>query len=95
MKQEITISEIERLEQLSALKFSMEEKKNLIKEVNDIIKMLNKCDKVNTDIITQDNTILLDDLREDEAGPSLSNAQALMNAPKQRKGHFNVPKVVE
>lgn len=34
-------------------------------------------------------------LREDEVGDVLSQSEALANAPKQRDGHFLVPKVVK
>ena len=33
-------------------------------------------------------------LRDDEAGPSLTQAQALANAPETRDGHFVVPRVL-
>lgn len=92
---EITISEIDRLAELSALSFTEEEKKSLIGEVSNIIKMLNECGKVETSSMKYDNTHTLEELREDIVGESLSNEEALMNAPRQRKGYYNVPKVVE
>lgn len=94
-KEDITIKEIERLAELSALDFTDKEKKSMIKEVSGIIKMLNECDSIEANDYEYDNTIMLEDLREDEAKDSMSNADALLNAPKQRKGQFNVPLVVE
>ena len=94
-KEDITIKEIERLAELSALDFTEAEKKSMIKEVSGIIKMLNECDKIEANDYEFDNTINLCDLREDEAKESMPNELALLNAPKQRKGQFNVPRVVE
>ena len=42
-----------------------------------------------------DNTIKLSELREDVVKESMTNEEALINAPKQRRGQFNVPRVVE
>lgn len=95
MKEEITIKDIDRLAELSAFTFTDAEKQEMVEEVSGIIKMLNDCDKVETGEYIYDNLLDLDDLREDEIGDSLSNEEALKNAPKQRKGYFNVPKVVE
>lgn len=95
MKEEITIKDIDRLAELSAFTFTDTEKQEMVEEVSGIIKMLNDCDKVETGEYIYDNLLDLDDLREDEIGDSLSNEEALKNAPKQRKGYFNVPKVVE
>ena len=94
-KEDITVQDIDRLANLSALEFTDEEKESLISEVSGIVKMLNQCDNVEVTEYEFDNTIALADLREDEVGESLTNEEALINAPKQRKGYYNVPRVVE
>ena len=94
-REDVTIKEIERLAELSTLDFTEQEKKAMIKEVSGIIKMLNECDTIEANDYEFDNTIDLCDLREDEAKESITNELALTNAPKQRKGQFNVPMVVE
>ena len=95
MKDEITMQDIDRLAELSALNFSAEDKAEMMTEISNIIKMLNDCDKVDTSDYVYDNLLDLGDLRNDTIGESLTNSEALINAPKQRKGYFNVPKVVE
>ena len=92
---DLTVKEIDRLAELSALEFTEEEKQGMIKEVSGIITMLNECDTIEANEFEFDNKIDLSDLREDEDKPSMSNEKALINAPKQRKGQFNVPLVVE
>lgn len=94
-KEKITIEKIDRLAELSALSFTDKEKKNLITQVEGILDMLNACGQVETTPIEHENTLSLDSLRSDECGQSMSSHEALRNAPKQRKGYFNVPKVVE
>jgi len=94
-KEDITVKEVERLAELSALDFTDSEKKSMIKEISGIIKMLNECDTIEANDFEFDNTIDLCDLREDVAKDSITNELALINAPKQRKGQFNVPRVVE
>lgn len=94
-KEKITIEEIDRLAELSALEFSEEEKKGLVFQVENILSMLNACQSVDTDKVEYENVHKISDLREDEIGESLPVDEALLNAPKQRKGYFNVPKVVE
>lgn len=95
MKQ-LTTDEIKHLAVLSALEFSDAEIDTFKTEFNDILKFVNqistaKIDKVNTFA----REISVSELREDEPKESFGQEVLLKNAPKQRKGYFNVPKVVE
>lgn len=93
---EITIKEVERLAELSALKFTDEEKQKFVSDFNNILDMVNKIQTAKT---TNKNVFnrshKLSDLREDIAKESFDTELILENAPKQRRNCFNVPLVVE
>lgn len=96
MSKTLTIEELKHLADLSALKFSDEELKAFLPDFNNILTMINEIDKINVDgEYVFDNIIDISELREDEVKESMPQEKALINAPKQRKGCFNVPRVVE
>lgn len=93
---EISSEEIMHLASLSALEFSEEEAKEFSKEFNNILKFV---DKIASAKLEKDDifasAVLISELREDEVKESYTREEILKNAPKQRKGYFVVPKVVE
>lgn len=93
---EISSEEIMHLASLSALEFSKEEAKEFSKEFNNILKFVDKIAnaKLEKDDIFA-SAVLISELREDEVKESYTREEILKNAPKQRKGYFVVPKVVE
>ena len=95
MKETITINEIDKLCDLSKLEFSDDDKQILLKEVSDIIEMLNQCDGVeivNLNALTTQN---LRDLREDEVGQEMETSDVFTATSHANNGYFVVPKVVE
>ena len=92
---EITDKEIDRLARLSRLKFTAEEKEEVRVKLESTITMLDKCQEAEVEELEHTNRVPLSSLREDVAEPSTPVDEILMNAPKQRRGYFNVPKVVE
>ena len=96
MSKTLTIEELKHLADLSALKFSEEELEAFLPDFNNILTMINEIDKIDVDgEYVFDNIIDISELREDEVKESMPQEKALINAPKQRKGCFNVPRVVE
>lgn len=92
----ITIKEVEHLATLSALEFSTDEKERLVKDLSNILEMVNKLQTAETESgFVFNKSHKLSELREDVAGQSLPQEEVLKNAPKQRRGCFNVPLVVE
>lgn len=92
----IEIKDVEYLAELSALKFSPDEKENFLKDLNNILEMVNQLKQHNTNENNVYNTSHnLSGLREDVVGKSLPQEEVLANAPKQRGGCFSVPLVVE
>ena len=92
---EITDKEIDRLARLSRLKFTAEEKEEVRVKLESTITMLDKCQEAEVEELEHTNRVPLSSLREDVAEPSTPVDEILMNAPKQRRGYFNVPQVVE
>ncbi|MDD2227052.1 MAG: Asp-tRNA(Asn)/Glu-tRNA(Gln) amidotransferase subunit GatC [Clostridia bacterium] len=92
----ITLNDVDYLANLSALEFTEDEKKQFLTDFNNILEMVNKLQNQKTDNIEVYNkSHSLNDLREDEIEQSLSQKKVLENAPKQRRGCFNVPLIVE
>ncbi len=96
MSKKLTIDELRHLADLSALKFSEEELKAFLPDFNNTLDMINQIEGFEVDDeYVFDNIVSISELREDEVKDSMSQEKALLNAPKQRKGCFNVPRVVE
>ena len=92
---EITDKEIDRLARLSCLQFTDSEKEEVRKKLESTISMLDKCQEAETEELEHLNRVYISDLREDVAKDSMPQEEVLLNAPKQRRGYFNVPKVVD
>lgn len=94
---EITIKDVENLANLSALEFSETEKKEFVNDLGNILAMVNQIQTANlaSEANVYNPSHKLSELREDEPMPSFAQEEILMNAPKSRRGCFNVPLVVE
>lgn len=93
---EITIKDVENLAALSALEFSESEKQEFVKDLSNILDMVNQiqsAENLGEDVYNRSHK--LSELREDEERPSFPQEEILSNAPKARRGCFNVPLVVE
>ena len=92
----IEIKDVDYLAELSALEFTPQEKQNFLKDFNNILEMVNQ---LNQHKVSEENVYNsshnLSELREDIVDESLSQEEVLLNAPKQRRGCFSVPLVVE
>lgn len=93
---EITLKDVENLATLSALEFTDGEKQEFVKDFSNILDMVNQIQKVQTsDASVFNRSHKLAELREDKPEESLPQEEILLNAPKARRGCFNVPLVVE
>ncbi len=93
---DIDIQAVKHLASLSALDFTEEELKKFVPEFNNILTMINQIDQLQ-DLaeLAVENAVDISDLREDAVQESIPQELALINAPKQRKGCYNVPRVVD
>ena len=94
MKSEIDIEYVARLARLS---LTPEEQQSFAAQLEHVLAYIDKLKEV--DVSNVDPTAhafpLVNVTRPDEVRPSMSNEEALRNAPAQANGLFIVPKIVE
>lgn len=96
----ITEQEVRRVAELANLALTSEEVACMARDMSGIlthIEKLNEIDTANVEPMTQ---VLYEagdtaTLREDIERPSLSNADAVANAPVAGAGYYKVPRVIE
>ncbi|GAB4494800.1 MAG: Asp-tRNA(Asn)/Glu-tRNA(Gln) amidotransferase subunit GatC [Saprospiraceae bacterium] len=88
---------ISRLEKLARLQLDDAERAKLTGDLQRMLDMVDKLRELNTDGV--EPLVYLNDeateLRDDEIARQLTQAEALLNAPKHDKQFFRVPKVIE
>ena len=88
---------VKYLAHLARLHLTPEEEEKLAAQLSDILRYIEKLTEV--DIAQVEPTAhaipLVNVTRADEIRPSLTNAEALQNAPAKANGLFVVPKIVE
>jgi aspartyl-tRNA(Asn)/glutamyl-tRNA(Gln) amidotransferase subunit C len=93
----ITKDTITHLAELSKLEFSEAEAEAIQKDLQNMIGMVEKLDEINTDdvepllFMSAEHSVT----RADTTASSLSQEEALQNAPKSSAPYFIVPKVVK
>ena len=92
----INIKDVEYVAGLAKLELSEKEKGKFQKELDNIIKYIDQLKEVNTEGIPPTSHVIPMEnvLREDEVLKSLSQDEALANAPEKEDGYFKVPKVI-
>ena len=88
---------IEKLSDLSRLKFNNEEKEEIKKDLQQMISFIDKMNEVDTTdvepLLHMTNEVNI--LREDEVKGMISQEDALKNAPVHDDNFFKVPKVIK
>ena len=89
--------EIKYVANLARIALTPEEEARLGSQLGDILGYVKKLEELDiSDVEPMAHAVPLDNvLRADEVQPSLSNDEALANAPKAANGLFMVPKIVE
>ena len=88
---------ISRLEHLARLELSPEERERIQNDLNEILKMVEKLNELDTDkveplvYVSEAENIQ----REDEIKHQVERTEALKNAPDQDGTYFKVPKVIK
>jgi aspartyl-tRNA(Asn)/glutamyl-tRNA(Gln) amidotransferase subunit C len=92
----ITREDVEHISWLASIKIEDEEKDEFVEQFNSILEYFHQLDEVETDGI--EPTVRVVDLanifRDDMAYPSLSQEEALRNAPRRENGYFKSPRIV-
>lgn len=88
--------EIDHLANLARLNLSDKEKGNLTEDLNKILSYVDQLNEVDVEGVEPLVSVIEKDtvLREDVARPSLSQKDALKNAPEKNSDYFKVPKVL-
>ena len=93
----VTLEDVRKVGQLSRLTFTPEDEQRLIEDLNCILGYVDLLDKLDTTNVVPTAHVLPPSnvFREDLPRPSLTQEEALSNAPSVAMGHFRVPKVIE
>jgi aspartyl-tRNA(Asn)/glutamyl-tRNA(Gln) amidotransferase subunit C len=94
---EISKEQVEHVAKLARLEVSEDEKTTFARQLSAILTHIDQLKDLDTAGVEPTATVLPADnvFREDEVRPSLTQEQALANAPDQADGFFRVPKILE
>lgn len=88
---------VDRLAELARLEFNAEEKDEIIKDLNNILSLIDKLNEINTEGV--EPLIYMTDeetpLRKDEVKQEIGQKEALKNAPDKDSDYIRVPKVLD
>ena len=89
--------ELSRVVKLARIELTPEEERRLAPQLSEVLKYIEKLNELDVSGVepTAHATPLSNVMREDEPRDSLSQEDALRNAPKTANGLFVVPKIVE
>lgn len=97
MAQKIDIKTVEEVAHLARLEFNEEGKAEILNDMNRMLAFVDKLNEMDTTNI--EPLIYMTDernvLREDEPKQTVTQKEALKNAPKKDSDYFKVPKVIE
>ncbi|PLX67367.1 MAG: Asp-tRNA(Asn)/Glu-tRNA(Gln) amidotransferase GatCAB subunit C [Denitrovibrio sp.] len=93
----ISINDVHHIATLARLKFEETEAEKIKDDLNSILGYMEKLNELDTTNVkpTSHTLDIFTVTRPDETRPSLSNEEALANAPQAENAHFKVPKVIE
>lgn len=88
--------QVEHVARLARLNLTPEEIEQYTHDLTSILAYIDQLATVNTEGVEPKEQFILAEnvFREDEPRPSLSQAEALKNAPRKENGYFVVPKVI-
>ena len=93
----LTIEEVEHVANLARLTFSDAEKEKLTEQLAEILGYIEQLNELDTDDVgpTSHAIPVKNVVRPDVVVPSLTQDEALANAPSNVDGLFEVPKIIE
>lgn len=93
----ITKQEVEHVARLARLELSEQEKEKLTEQMSNVLTYVEKLNELDTKGVEPTAHVLdiNNVMRDDVAETSLSQEQALANAPEKAAGHYKVPKIIE
>lgn len=97
MAQKIDIKTVDEVAHLARLEFNDEAKEEILNDMNRMLAFVDKLNELDTDDV-QPLIYMTDEvnvLREDEPKQTITQKEALKNAPKKDSDYFKVPKVID
>lgn len=97
MAQKIDIKTVDEIAHLARLEFNDESKGEILNDMNRMLAFVDKLNELKTDDVepliymTEERSVL----REDEVKVTVTQEEALKNAPKKDSDYFKVPKVID
>jgi len=93
----VTREDVLHVAALARLEVSPDQVEAFQRELDAILAYFEKLDELDTSKVAPTSHVLslVNVFRKDEVRPSLTQEQALANAPVKAYGHFRVPKVIE
>jgi aspartyl-tRNA(Asn)/glutamyl-tRNA(Gln) amidotransferase subunit C len=93
----ITKMEVEQVARLARLELSDQEQDKLTDQLSNILTYVEKLNELETSGVAPTSHVLdmKNVMRDDIAVESLTQEQALANAPEKAAGHYKVPKIIE
>lgn len=97
MAQKIDIKTVNEVAHLARLEFTEEGKVEILNDMNRMLAFVDKLNEMDTDGV--EPLIYMTDevnvMREDEPKDTVTQKEALKNAPKKDSDYFKVPKVID
>ena len=92
----LDLKTVERIAQLAKLEFNEKEKEEILSDMNKILEFINKLEEIDTENVEPLIYMLEEkaDLRADEVKQTISQEEALKNAPNKDSDFIKVPKVI-
>ena len=97
MAQKIDIKTVDEVAHLARLEFTEEGKVEILNDMNRMLAFVDKLNEMDTDGV-EPLIYMTDDvnvMREDKPNDTLTQKDALKNAPKKDSDYFKVPKVID
>ncbi len=93
----ITVKDVQHVAKLARLQLSPEEEATFTEQMNAILQYAEKLNELDTENVKPTTHVLQvsNVMREDVVKKSLTQEEALLNAPEEEDGHFKVPAVLE
>lgn len=93
----ITRDEVEHVARLARLRLTDEERETMTSHLDAILGYMDKLNALDTAGIEPTTTVIPMDsvMRDDAVRPSLSQEEALANAPDREEVFFRVPRIIE
>lgn len=94
---EITVEDVKKLADLIRIAVTDEEAEMYTKQIDERLKFADKLSELNTDDVppTTHGNEIIDVMRKDIPALSISQEEALNNAPDKQDGHFKVPSIMD